>query len=52
MVKNDHSLEREFFTIAGIENENIKEKEIEKIMNSEYGIEIEKWLKKNYKREK
>ena len=50
LIKNDHSLEREFFTIAGIESKNNKEKEIEKLMNSEYGIELEKWLKNNYTR--
>jgi len=52
LIKDDHSLEREFFKIAGIENKRTKEKEIEKIMNSEYGNHIEEWLKKNYKIEK
>ena len=52
LIKDGHSLEREFFKIAGIENKKVKEKEIEKIMNSEYGNHIEEWLKENYKIEK
>jgi len=52
LIKSDHSLEREFFRVAGTENKKIKEKEIEKIMNSEYSVYIEKWLKESYKIEK
>jgi len=50
LIKNDNSLERNFFKIAGLENDDIKEEEIEKIMKSEYGLEIERWLKNNYKK--
>lgn len=47
--EEDHDLEREFFTITCIECENEKVKEIKRIMNSEYGKTIEKWLRNNYK---
>lgn len=44
-----HDLERRFFCIAGIENKEQRKEEIKKIMNSEYGLKIEKWLKENFK---
>ncbi len=44
-----HDLERRFFRIAGIETKEQRKEEIKKIMNSEYGLKIEKWLKENFK---
>lgn len=44
-----HDLERCFSTITCIEDEDRKKDEIEKVMNSKYGLRIEKWLKENYK---
>ena len=43
-----HNLEKEFFQIACIEDEKKKTIEIIKIINSEYGKNIEKWLKENF----
>lgn len=43
-----HNFEKEFFRIACIEDDKIKTKEIIKIMNSEYGNNIERWLKENF----
>lgn len=48
LIENDRTLMREFFRIAGIEDENERRIEIENVMNYEYGLEIEKWLKNNY----
>ena len=45
-----HNLEKEFFRIACIEDEEKKSEEIKRIMKSEYGITIEKWLKENFTR--
>ncbi len=44
--KND--LEKEFFRITCIEDENKKSNEIKKVMKSEYGITIEKWFRDNF----
>ena len=44
-----HDLEREFFRIINIEDDEKRKDEIEKIMNSEYRRAIEKWLRENYK---
>ena len=46
-----HDLEREFFRIINIEDDEKRKDEIEKIMNSEYGKAIEKWLRENYKQD-
>ena len=48
--EKNNDLERDFFRVACIEDNNLKETEIVKIMNSEYGKTIEKWLKNNYKK--
>jgi len=45
-----HDLEREFFRITIIEDNEQRKSEINNVMNSEYGINIENWLKKNYKK--
>lgn len=47
--EEEHDLERVFFQIAGIEDIEERREEIEGVMNSEYGLTIEKWLKENYK---
>ena len=47
--KKDYDLTRMFFNIACIEDNDKKGDEIEKVMNSKYGLKIEKWLKKNYR---
>ena len=47
--EKEHDLERVFFQIAGIEDIEQRREEIEVVMNSEYGITIERWLKENYK---
>ncbi|HMA82837.1 MAG TPA: Fic family protein [Candidatus Thermoplasmatota archaeon] len=45
--KDNYALKREFFRITCIENnDDLRKKEILKIMNSNYGITIEKWLRK------
>ena len=41
-------LEKEFFRIACIEDENIKSNEIKKIMKSEYGKVIGNWFRNNF----
>lgn len=43
-----HDLEKEFFQIACIEDEEKKSEEIKKIMDSEYGKTIEKWFENNF----
>jgi len=43
-----HDLEREFFRITCVEDTKERIKETIKIMNSEYGKHIEKWLKNNF----
>lgn len=48
--EKDHDLERDFFRITCLENKKQKEDEIIKMMNSEYGKTIEKWLRTNYKK--
>lgn len=45
----DNDLEKEFFRISNMENINQRNNEIIKVMNSEYGLRIENWLKKRYK---
>ena len=45
-AKND--LEKEFFRITCIENEDKKSEEIKSIMDSKYGTTIEKWFKDNF----
>jgi len=44
-----YDLQRDFFNITNIYNDKTRRDEIEKIMNSEYGLKIEEWLKENYK---
>lgn len=46
--EEENDLEKEFFQIACIEDEEKKSEEIKKIMGSEYGITIEKWFKNNF----
>ena len=41
-------LEREFFRVAIIEDLEKKSEEIKNIMKSEYGKNIENWLKNNF----
>lgn len=47
--EKEHDLERVFFQIAGIEDIEERIEKIEDVMNSEYGITIERWLKENYR---
>lgn len=47
--ENENDLEREFFLIVNIEDKTRRNKEIKKVMKSEYGEKIEGWLRKNYK---
>ena len=47
--EKEHDLERVFFQIAGIEGSKKRMEKIEDVMNSEYGLAVEKWLKENYK---
>ncbi|MCX6666230.1 MAG: Fic family protein [Euryarchaeota archaeon] len=49
IYEQDHDLEREFFYITNIEEKTRKSNEIKKIMDSEYGQTIEKWLNENFK---
>ena len=44
--KND--MEREFFAITNLENDYARTSEINKLMNSPYGIKIREWLEKYY----
>lgn len=44
--KND--LEREFFRVACVEDHKKRSEEMKNIMKSEYGKNIEKWLKENF----
>ncbi len=44
--KND--LEREFFKVACVEDHKKRSEEIKNIINTEYGKNIEKWLKDNF----
>lgn len=44
-----HELERKFFGITCLEDNQERKKQIKKIMKSEYGQTIENWFKKNYK---
>jgi len=39
---------KSFFRIACIEDEEKKSEEIKRIMNSNYGLTIEKWFKENF----
>lgn len=49
--KNDNELKREFFRITCIEyNDDLRKNDILKIMNSNYGKTIEKWLGTNCKK--
>jgi len=43
-----YNLEKEFFQITCIEDQKNKSEGIKKIMNSEYGITIEKWFNNNF----
>ena len=43
-----NNLEREFFRITCIEDNEKKSEEIKNVMKSEYGKYIEKWLKENF----
>jgi len=46
--KDNYALKREFFRITCIEdNDDLRKQEILKIMNSNYGKTIEKWLREN-----
>lgn len=47
--EQDHNLEKEFFYITNIEEKTERKKELKRIMNSEYGKKIEKWLQENFK---
>ena len=47
--EKENNLEKEFFSIATIEDSVIRTEEIKKIMNSPYGNKTLKWLKNNYK---
>ncbi len=44
-----HELEREFFRITCVENNETRKKEIIRVINSIYGKYIERWLRDNYK---
>jgi death-on-curing family protein len=46
--EENHELEREFFSITCIENEESKKDKIEEVIKSEYGQIIRKWFEKNY----
>jgi death-on-curing family protein len=46
--EKENDLEREFFRIACIEDSKMKSEEIKNIMKTEYGKNIEKWLKDNF----
>ncbi len=46
--EKENDLEREFFRIACIEDCKKKSEEIKNIMKTEYGKNIEKWLKDNF----
>ncbi len=49
--KNNYMLKREFFRITCIEYDDpLRKQEILKIMNSHYGITIERWLRENCKK--
>jgi death-on-curing family protein len=48
--EEEKDLERSFFQIACIENNKQRKAKIKKVINSEYGIKIEKWLRENYKK--
>lgn len=43
-----NNLEREFFRVACVEDYKKRSEEIKNIMNTEYGKNIEKWLKDNF----
>jgi len=43
-----HDLEKEFFRITCIKDEEKKSEEIKRIMESEYGTTIKKWFKDNF----
>lgn len=47
-IEEKNELEREFFRIACIENQKKRTEEIKNIMKSEYGKNIEKWLKESF----
>jgi prophage maintenance system killer protein len=49
IYEQDHNLEKEFFYITNIEEGTERKKELKRIMNSEYGQTIEKWLLENFK---
>jgi len=49
IYEQDHNLEKEFFYITNIEEKTERKKELRRIMNSEYGQTIEKWLWENFK---
>ena len=48
--ESKYDLEREFFRITCIEDDEKRKEEIKKIIDSEYGKYIEKWLRDNYKK--
>jgi len=47
--RDDESLIRRFFRITNIENNEERKDGMESIMDSEYGLGIDKWLKQNYR---
>ncbi len=46
--EQQHDLEREFFRITNIEDKIGRARELKIMMKSEYGKNIEKWLKENF----
>lgn len=47
--RDDENLIRRFFSITNIENDEERKDRMESIMDSEYGLGIDKWLKQNYR---
>ncbi len=45
-----NEMEREFFRITSLENENIRSSEINELLKSQYGSTIREWLEKYYKK--